>query len=80
MTRLRCGIVGLIGLLLLEIAPPPATAWSNGQSGPNYFGTHDWVLKKAIKAAGNDANWVRVRVALRATDDPDTKNGINQAR
>jgi hypothetical protein len=39
--------------------------------GCNSFGTHDWILKKAIRAVGNRASWVRVRVALRATDDPD---------
>jgi hypothetical protein len=39
--------------------------------GCNSFGTHDWILKKAIRAVGNMASWVRVRVALRATDDPD---------
>jgi hypothetical protein len=38
-------------------------------NGPNWFGTHDWILKKAIRAVGNEALWVRVRVAFRATDE-----------
>lgn len=42
-------------------------------NGPDSFDTHDWIVKKAIKAAGRDASWVRIRVALRATDDPDAK-------
>jgi hypothetical protein len=48
----------------------PAAGWANGTNGCNSYGTHDWVLKKAIKAVRDDASWVRVRVALRATDDP----------
>lgn len=56
-----------------------ARGWSNGVEGPNSYGTHDWILRKAISAAGDDAEWVRVRVALKATDDPDTKDGIDHA-
>ena len=66
-------------MVMLLGAAAPAGAWSNGADGPNSFGTHDWILKKAIKAAGKKAAWVKVRVALRATDDPDTRDGIDQA-
>ena len=66
-------------MLGLALSAPTASAWSNGRNGPNSFGTHDWILKKAIKAAGSEANWVRIRVALRATDDPDIESGIDHA-
>lgn len=42
--------------LLASAVPAPAAAWSNGVDGPNAFGTHDWILKKAIRAAGADAS------------------------
>jgi len=29
--------------------PAEVRAWSNGQSGPNGYGTHDWILDKAIR-------------------------------
>ena len=69
--------LAVIGMLLA--LAPDAGAWSNGTDGCNSFGTHDWVLKKAIKAAGSEASWVRGGVALRATDDPDCKDGIDHA-
>jgi hypothetical protein len=56
-----------------------ALAWSNGANGPNTFGTHDWILREAIEAAGPEAEWVCRREALRATDDPDTVDGIDHA-
>ncbi|MDQ3986864.1 MAG: hypothetical protein M3280_10275, partial [Actinomycetota bacterium] len=40
---------------------PVALGWANGTGGCNSFGTHDWILKKAIKAAGSEASWVRTR-------------------
>ena len=64
---------------MLLSASPPAQSWSNGTGGCNSFGTHDWVLSKAIKAADNDASWVHVRAALRATDDPDCEEGLDHA-
>jgi hypothetical protein len=71
-------LVGLISVMVVW-SQTPAHAWSNGTEGCNSFGTHDWILKKAIRAIGNRASWVRVRVALRATDDPDCKEGIDHA-
>ena len=63
-------LVGCIASLLL---PAAALAWCNGPNGPNGFGTHDWVLKEANRlAAKKGADWVRLRVALPHTDDPDT--------
>jgi hypothetical protein len=56
-----------------------ALAWSNGANGPNTFGTHDWILREAIEASGNAGNWICRRAALRATDDPDTVDGIDHA-
>jgi hypothetical protein len=75
------GVLALNALVLASYAPipAPAVAWSNGVDGPDSYGTHDWILDKALEAAGDDASWVRVRVALKATDDPDTKDGIDHA-
>ena len=57
----------------------PALAWSNGVDGPDSYGTHDWVLDKALDALGAKADWVCLHAALKATDDPDTKDGIDHA-
>jgi len=71
-------VVAIVSSLML-LSASPAGGWSNGVNGCNSFGTHDWILKKAIRAAGEKASWVRVRVALRATDDPDCVDGIDHA-
>ena len=63
----------------LVVPAPIASAWSNGVNGPNVFATHDWVLREAIEASGNAGNWICPREALRATDDPDTVDGIDHA-
>jgi hypothetical protein len=69
--------ISAIILSFLFLTPPPALAWSNGPDGPDAFGTHDWILDRALDHS--DANWVKRRVALRATDDPDTRDGIEYA-
>ena len=56
-----------------------AQAWSNGVNGYNSFGTHDWILREAIDALGDDASWICLGRALRATDDPDSMDGIDHA-
>ena len=66
-------VIGTVGALAAPM--PSALGWANGVSGCNSYGGHDWVLDKAIDAAGNDASWVQRRVALRATDDPDCEGG-----
>jgi hypothetical protein len=81
----RAPIAGLvaatvIGLLLLPGSQPPARAWLNGlPQKPNSFGTHDWVLLKAVKAVKTKGRWVNLRIALRATDDPDSIRDIPYA-
>lgn len=76
----RVVAVLVIGTLGSVAAPPPRVfGWANGTGGCNSYGAHDWVLDKAIGAASNDASWVKRRVALRATDDPDCKDGIDHA-
>lgn len=55
-------------LVITLLLPTPASGWSNGTEGCNSFGTHDWILKQAVTAAGPVADWVRSRVSLRATD------------
>ena len=83
--RLRRAVLGAALALFLVLGVVPerqAVAWSNGRSGPNSYGTHDWVLHKAIKKLkrrGKSADWVKLDVALRATDDPDTQDGIEFA-
>ncbi len=70
----------LVLVVIALMAPAtPASAWANGPDGPDGYGTHDWILDKALESAGDDASWVRVNVALNATDDPDTKDGIDHA-
>ena len=66
-------------LLMSSVVAVPALAWSNGTEGCNSYGTHDWVLDQALQAIGEQADWVKTRVALRATDDPDCKDGIDHA-
>ena len=68
---LAVGVVAATGL--------PAGAWANGVDDPDAYGTHDWVLDQAVAALGADADWVCLKAALRATDDPDTKDGIDHA-
>ena len=76
---LRALLILALTALLLSSSPPIARAWSNGVNGPNTFGTHDWILREAIEASGNAGSWICRREALRATDDPDTVNGIDHA-
>jgi len=71
--RFRLAVLVSLVTLVLLLLPVSALAWSNGPSGPNGFGTHDWVLKEANRlAATKSAGWVRLSVALPHTDDPDT--------
>lgn len=66
-----------LGLCALWLAlPATAAAWSNGGDGGDGFGTHDWILYEANRLAQKrGVHWLRLRTALRATDDPDTKLG-----
>jgi hypothetical protein len=59
--------------------PSPVLAWSNGVDGPDTYGTHDWILDHALEALDGRADWVCRHAALRATDDPDTEDGIDHA-
>ena len=76
---LRSAIACLIVITTTTVWASPAAAWSNGVDGPNTYGTHDWILDHALDALGRRADWVCRRAALRATDDPDTKDGIDHA-
>ena len=69
----------LVVMIGAALPPAPASAWSNGTEGCNSYGTHDWILDQALQAVGEQAAWVRTRVALRATDDPDCVHGIDRA-
>lgn len=71
-------VAGLVALLVLA-TPDLGLAWSNGVDGPNSYGTHDWVLDHGVRGARRGGRWVCRRAALRATDDPDTKDGIDHA-
>lgn len=62
------------------VLPGPAKSWSNGVDGCNSFGTHDWILRTAMRVVNHgQVEWVIKGVALRATDDPDCKDGIDHA-
>jgi hypothetical protein len=72
--RALVAVICGVGVCVSGLAfPTQAPAWSNGPSGANGFGTHDWVLQEAARvAARNGAGWVRLKAALPHTDDPDT--------
>jgi hypothetical protein len=70
----------ILALVLVLVAPASeAFAWSNGRNAPNSFGTHDWIVREGVRLAGRQGRWVCLRVAMRASDDPDTRNGIDHA-
>ena len=73
-TLRNMGLALVVGALSL-VAPSAALGWANGpsQDGPgNGFGSHDWVLTKAIELAGDGAAWLDSDAAIAACDDPDT--------
>lgn len=74
--RMVCLVLAMACLAGLQA---PAAGWSNGRAGPDSFGTHDWILDRAAQAVAGDVPWLRLRVALRATDDPDVRDGIDHA-
>ena len=64
-----------LAALLLVPAAAPAAAWSNGGSGGDGYGTHDWVVDQALAiltTADRAPAWFDRTAALRRTDDPDT--------
>lgn len=64
----------LVTLAAVIAAPGRAEAWSNGNEGPDSFGTHDWVLQEANRLAKQKkAGWLKLSVALVHTDDPDSE-------
>ena len=71
----------IVPALVIAIVLPvsDALAWSNGRSGPNSFGTHDWIVREGVQLADHQGRWVCLRTALRATDDPDIEDGIDHA-
>ncbi len=71
MIRRASCVVVLVALLVFGGAVS-ATAWNNGGDDGNGYGSHDWILERAIRIAASDASWVNVPVALRASDDPDS--------
>lgn len=78
-TRMAAVAVALAVGAGVVLPAPVAGAWSNGVGGCDSYGTHDWILDQALGAVGERAGWVRTRVALRATDDPDCRDGIDHA-
>lgn len=69
----RLGLVLALACFLSLTVTGAASGWSNGPSGANSFGTHDWVLQEANRlAASKNCGWVKLRYALPKTDDPDT--------
>jgi hypothetical protein len=71
----RIALIVIIAAIVVGLVPASAFAWANGPTrngsrGAGY-GTHDWILDRAIKLAGADGTWVSRTKALAATDDPD---------
>ncbi len=70
----RLALITVLAALLLSIGTQQALGWTNGGDGGQGFGTHDWILGRALILAGEDGAWVNRTLAYRATDDPDTYN------
>ena len=75
----RVAVGCLIPVAAIGLDGATALAWSNGVDGPDGYGTHDWILDQALGALGDRVDWVCPKVALRATDDPDTIDGLDHA-
>ena len=72
--RSRSIMITLLVCLAALLLPPAALAWSNGGDGGDGFGTHDWILKEAVRLASEqNAGWAILKVAEPRTDDPDTR-------
>lgn len=70
--RGRLAAVLLTALVAFAGTVAPVSAWSNRGDG---YGTHDWILDQALRllnARGIQHDWVNRKIALQATDDPDT--------
>ena len=74
----RSAALALMVIMLVTAVPGVATAWCNGPtkngSKGSGYGSHDWILDRAIKHAGADGAWVIKKTALLASDDPDSAN------
>lgn len=72
--RVRILLIAVIVTALMFGSAQSAFAWGNGGNKGNAYGTHDWVLDKAIALARaqGGARWVNKKTTLLATDDPDT--------
>ena len=71
----RIALIVIATALFVGLLPGAAFGWANGPTrngsrGAGY-GTHDWILDRAIRLAGADGAWVSRTTALSATDDPD---------
>jgi hypothetical protein len=76
----RTSLAAVMVTILFLGSPTPVRAWSNGlPHRPNSFGTHDWVLWRAIRATRGRVSWIRPRIALRASDDPDSRRHLRFA-
>ena len=72
----RIIVIALTLALLVGAVPASAFAWCNGPtkngSVGSGYGSHDWILDRAITKAGAAGSWVKRTTALLASDDPDT--------
>lgn len=69
--------VAVAAVALASLPVGVANGWSNGVAGPDSFGTHDWVFRAGLVRVGGRVPWLCVGTALRATDDPDTVDGVS---
>lgn len=65
-------LVLVLVVALVGASPGLAFGWANGPVHGGY-GSHDWILDRAITLAGAQGSWVQRTIALRATSDPDTR-------
>lgn len=71
--KLRRLVLPLLLIAAMLLPATPAFAWSNGDNSGNGYGTHDWVLYEAVRAAYDRGYaWVDLSQAQPVCDDPDT--------
>jgi hypothetical protein len=74
----RFALCLMLTAALVCALPGSAAAWCNGPAVKGHagdgYGTHDWLLQRAIKNAGAGGTWVVRKTALLASDNPDSRH------
>jgi len=71
--------------LVMGAGASSAHGWANGADlngdgiGDDGYGTHDWIVERAIDLAGTSASWVDTETAILASDDPDQEKALTSS-